>query len=246
VYLPEGVALVDLILLSAASFMGSLLTAALGVGGGAFLITVMAGLVPPLALIPLHGVVQLGSNASRAWLSRSHLELPKLGLFSVGALGAALGGVWMIGLLSTDYIPLLIALFILWITWMPMPEIGLGRTPLGLISGGLITTLASFLVGASGPLVSAWLSKDAENKWRYTALFSSAMTFQHFLKILVFGLVGFAFLEWVFVLFCMIVLGYLGTKVGLTLLGRLPETRFRTVYQWFLTLLAVRLLLGYV
>jgi hypothetical protein len=72
------------------------------------------------------------------------------------------------------------------------------------------------------------------------------MTFQHLLKILVFGLVGFAFLEWVFVLLCMIVLGYLGTKVGLALLGRSPEARFRTVYQWFLTLLAVRLLLGYV
>lgn len=243
--LPESIALPDLLFLSAASLMGSLLTAALGVGGGALLITVMAGIVPPLALIPLHGVVQLGSNASRAWLSHPHLEVPKLAVFAVGAVGAALVGVGLIDSLPPEYIPLLIAVFILWLTWLPMPSISLGQTPVGLLFGGLITTLASFLVGASGPMVSAWLSSGVQTRWQYTALFSSAMTLQHLLKILVFGLVGFAFFDWLLVLVCMIAFGFIGTKIGLALLGRLPEAQFRIIFRWCLTLLAVKLLFAY-
>ncbi len=241
-FIPDGLTLTDTVFLFAASFLGSLITAALGVGGGAFLITVMAGILPPLALVPVHGVVQLGSNASRAYLSRQYLDRQRLFWFVTGAVIAVVGGVWLVGRLDTQLIPLFIALFVLWITWLPMPMIGLGRTRVGLAIGGLITTLASFLVGASGPLVSAWLSKDAHNKWHYTALFSTAMSIQHLLKIIVFGAIGFAFSAWAPIMAGMIVLGYLGTTVGLKLLGKLPEARFRWLYRWFLTLLATRLL----
>ena len=240
--IPDGLTLTEALILFAASFLGSFITAALGVGGGAFLITVMAGIVPPIALVPVHGVVQLGSNASRAFLSRKYLDRPRLFWFVAGAIIAVAGGVWLVGRLDAQLIPLFIALFVLWITWLPMPKIGLGRTRVGLAIGGFITTLASFLVGASGPLVSAWLSKDAHNKWHYTALFSTAMSIQHLLKIIVFGAIGFAFSAWIPVMAGMIVLGYLGTKSGLKLLGKLPEARFRLLYRWFLSLLAVRLL----
>jgi uncharacterized membrane protein YfcA len=51
--------------LLAASFCGSLLTAAVGVGGGTLVIIILASLVPPAVLIPVHGLVQLGSNATQ-------------------------------------------------------------------------------------------------------------------------------------------------------------------------------------
>lgn len=240
-FLPEGIALTDALILLGAAFLGSLITAALGVGGGAFLITVMAGIMPPLALVPVHGVVQMGSNASRAFLSRKYLDRSRLTWFVVGAGLSAVGGIWLAGSINTEWIPLIIAVFVLWITWLPLPAVGLGRTRAGLLLGGFITTLASFLVGASGPLVSAWLSKDAHDRWHYTALFSSAMTIQHLLKIIVFGAIGFAFTEWLVLMLVMIVFGYIGTGLGLRLLGRVPEARFKLIYRWFLTLLAIRL-----
>ena len=95
----------DIYLLVASSFIGSVLTAALGVGGGAFLITMMAGVVPPLALIPLHGVVQMGSNASRALHSRKHLNISRFGYFMAGALVASLATFWLIGQIDVDLIP---------------------------------------------------------------------------------------------------------------------------------------------
>ena len=49
-----------------ASFLGSFITVAFGIGGGALLLALMASMLPPIALIPIHGIIQLGTNATRA------------------------------------------------------------------------------------------------------------------------------------------------------------------------------------
>lgn len=234
--------LMSVLILTACSFIGSLLTAALGVGGGAFLITVMAGTLPPLALIPLHGIVQMGSNASRLVHSHKHLKRPVIAYFALGAVLASLVAIYLLGVIDPAIIPPLVALFILWLTWGPMPAIGLGKSPLGLFFGGLLTTLATMIVGATGPLVSAWLGRAGVDKWVYTANFSACMTLQHLLKIAVFGFAGFAFFEWVPLLGLMLIAGYAGTRAGLVILGKLPEERFKTVFKWVLTILACRIL----
>lgn len=234
--------LMSVLILTACSFIGSLLTAALGVGGGAFLITVMAGVLPPLALIPLHGIVQMGSNASRLVHTHRHLQSPVISYFALGAVLASLVAIYLLGVIDPAIIPLFVALFILWLTWGPMPAIGLGKNPLGLFIGGLLTTLATMIVGATGPLVSAWLGRIGVDKWVYTANFSACMTLQHLLKIAVFGFAGFAFLAWIPLLLLMLVAGYAGTRVGLVILGKLPEAKFKTVFKWVLTVLAGRVL----
>ncbi|MEJ2655486.1 MAG: hypothetical protein P8Z69_09370, partial [Acidihalobacter sp.] len=119
-----------------------------------------------------------------------------------------------------------------------------GTHPLGLFSGGLLTTLATMLVGATGPLVSAWLGRHGD-RWTYTANFSSCMSVQHLLKILAFGLAGFAFLPWIPLLVLMIACGYLGTLVGLKVLGRLPDRHFKLLFKIVMTLLALRVIGGW-
>ena len=44
------------------SSLTSLLTAIAGAGGGAVLIAILALVLPAQAIIPVHGVVQMGSN----------------------------------------------------------------------------------------------------------------------------------------------------------------------------------------
>lgn len=236
--LPAG----SFFLLLLCSFLGSLLTASLGVGGGAFLLTVMAGILPPLALIPLHGIVQLGSNALRATLTRRYLNVRALTFFALGALLASVVAVFLVGLLNPVYIPLAVGLFILWLSWGRVPAVALGQQPAGLVLGGVLTTLATMLVGATGPLVSAWLGRRSAGRWEYTAIFSACMTVQHVLKVVVFGLAGFSYRDYLPLLLVMILCGYLGTRTGLHLLGRIPEAGFRLVFKWVLTLLAFRLL----
>ncbi len=64
-FLPEGLSQAAFWAIMVASFVGSFITAAFGIGGGALLLAIMATLMPPAALIPVHGVVQAGSNAGR-------------------------------------------------------------------------------------------------------------------------------------------------------------------------------------
>ncbi len=218
------------------------MTASLGVGGGSFLIMVMASIMPPMALIPVHGMVQLGSNSSRAALTRQYTQWHKVAVFLVGAIIAAALTIVFLTQVDTRLIPLIVALFILWHCWGRLPKLGLGDTKLGLLAGGLVTTVASMLVGASGPLVSAWLGGGSADRWQYTANFSTCMTLQHSLKLVVFGIAGFVFLDWLVLILLMVATGFVGTKIGLKLLGKLPEKQFKLLFKWTLTVLALRII----
>ena len=64
-YLPSLVSQTDAIIMIIASMATSFLTAAFGIGGGAALLALLALMLPPAALIPVHSVVQFGSNVGR-------------------------------------------------------------------------------------------------------------------------------------------------------------------------------------
>jgi uncharacterized membrane protein YfcA len=68
------------------------------------------------------------------------------------------------------------------------------------------------------------------------------MTAQHLLKIVVFGLAGFAFRDWLPLIAAMILSGFLGTVYGTKLLDRLPEDSFRKWFRIGITILALDLL----
>ena len=68
----------------------SFITAAFGAGGGLLLLVVMASIMPMSAVIPVHGLVQLGSNANRMLLTLKHIDLSMLIYFSVGGIVGAL------------------------------------------------------------------------------------------------------------------------------------------------------------
>ncbi len=63
----------EIALLSLAAFCTSALTAVVGAGGGTALIALMLQLMTPAAAIPVHGAVQLASNATRAWMLRRYM-----------------------------------------------------------------------------------------------------------------------------------------------------------------------------
>ena len=92
-FLPPDLSGAVITLLLGTSFIGSLITVAFGIGGGALLLAVMAVTMPPHALIPVHGVVQLGSNAGRAILFVRETFWPALPWFVLGSvIGVAVGG----------------------------------------------------------------------------------------------------------------------------------------------------------
>jgi uncharacterized membrane protein YfcA len=68
------------------------------------------------------------------------------------------------------------------------------------------------------------------------------MCVQHSLKVVAFGILGFAFLPWLPLLAAMIIAGFLGTVIGKRLLDHIPHRIFARAFKIVLTVLAARLL----
>lgn len=240
--LPEQLSQGISLLLILAAALTSAVTAALGVGGGVLLLAIMALVVPPAAIIPLHGMVQLGSNANRALMTWRHIDWKLLAAFTPGALlGAWLASLFLVQL-PMQTLQLTIAGFILFLCWGPkVPPLALGR--LGSFFAAAATTFISMFVGATGPLVAAFVKQQHQGeRFRTVANFAASMSVQHLPKAVVFGSAGFVFADWLGLLVLMIAAGALGTWVGLQFLARQSNRNFARLFNILLTLLALRLI----
>lgn len=229
------------VVLVVTSFFTSMMTATLGIGGGVLLLAVMAGIMPVSALIPVHGLVQLGSNGNRALMTARHIDWNMLKYFSLGAIVGAFLASFVVVQLPLVIIQFAVAAFILFLVWGSKPK-AQEMKPAGRSLAGLVTTLVSMFVGATGPLVAAFVHRNNYSKMQITGTFASCMTLQHGLKAFVFTFVGFSFAQWAGLIIIMIASGALGTFFGLKVLKRVPAEKFKLAFKIVVTLLALRLL----
>ncbi len=224
--------------LIAMSFLGSFITVAFGIGGGQVMLAVFATLLPATALIPVHGLVQLGSNAGRAALTFPHIERGVVAMFAIGAIvGVGLGMSFFVQL-NASAIQIGVGLFILWSILFKPPAFV--RRSAGI--AGSISSFLSMFFGATGPFVAAFVKSMQLDKMGHTATHATLMTIQHSLKCIAFGFLGFAFSLWAGLVGLLIASGFLGTVVGRRVLLKVDEKRFRLVLNVILTLLAARLI----
>lgn len=224
--------------LLAISFVSSFITVAFGIGGGILLIAVMATLMPPAALIPVHGVIQFGSNLFRAVLMRAQVEWAPVTVFALGAVtGVALGGMVAFNL-SPATVQIGIGLFVIW-SVLSSPPAWLSK------QGFVIGTISSFLTmmfGSTGPFVANYVKSLGFPRQVHVATHATLMTCQHMLKIIAFGLLGFAYGPWVLFILAMIGAGFLGTLVGRRVLISMSDKGFQTVLNVVLIVLSCRLI----
>ncbi|MBY6221904.1 MULTISPECIES: sulfite exporter TauE/SafE family protein [Marinobacter] len=238
---PEALSTSVIVFLLMASAVTSMITATLGAGGGVLLLVLMASWLPPAAIIPVHGMIQLGSNSGRAILTWHHIDWKVIAAFAPGVLAGAGLGAWLLVDLPAHLWQLSIALFVLYLCWGPgLPKASFG--PFGVFIASAITSFVSLFVGATGPLVAAFIKQIHTDRFRTVATFGTAMTLQHAPKALVFGVAGFVFSEWLLFILAMIACGFAGTWLGLHLLKSINNRWFHTAFNLVLTLLAFRLL----
>lgn len=229
------------IVLVVLSYFTSALTAVVGVGGGIFLISVMASFLPPAIVIPIHAVVQLGSNGGRAALMRRDIDWRIAMLFAMGAIVGIVVAAKIFVALTTQTLQLLLGLFILVSIWTP--KFKASSIPIkGFPLVGAVATFCTMFVGATGPFVAAFLSPERLGRHKVVATAASCMITQHVLKVVAFGYLGFHFLPWLPIVAAMVIVGFLGTLSGRKLLDRIPEHLFVQVFRVVVTLLALRLL----
>ena len=224
-------------LLCGVSLLGSFITAALGLGGGALTIATMALIMPPTVLVPIHGVVQLGSNFGRAMLMYRHILIKVMPMFLAGSIiGIIIGGKVVITL-PVFLLQGILAVFILYSTWAPGFT---ARKPkkIAFFGAGLVGAFTTMFVGATGPVVAPFALAASEIRQQFVATHATFMTIHHAFKLVVFGVLGFAFGPYIPLLIGLILFGFAGTYLGKITLNRLPEKLFRNLLKAILTIMA--------
>lgn len=238
IFLPEAMAPLVFWALLATSFAGSLITVVFGIGGGGVMLAVLASLIPPAALIPTHGIIQIGSNAGRVLLTLRHVYWPALPAFTLGSiLGASVGGALVVNL-PPEWVQIGVGSFVLW-SVLASPPKAVRDWP------GVIGAISSFLTmffGATGLFVATYTKSHALPRHAHVATHATLMTVQHGLKTLIFGLLGFGFAEWGAFVGAMIAAGFAGTVVGRVFLDRMDDARFKLALNAVLVILSLRLI----
>lgn len=205
------------------------------------LIAAMPGFLPAAAIIPVHSVVQLASNGSRALFGYRSVRWQLALSFTGGSvLGAGLA-LPVVNSIDLHYLPLFIAGFILLNVWGP----GLSFTSnlQGELFGiGALQTGLGLLVGATGPLGQSILLRKGLNRDAMVTTTALFMCISHLFKLAVFSLIGFSFGQYWTVALTMVVASVLGSWVGSYWRGNFSETTFRAVLKVLLTLLALRII----
>lgn len=214
-------------LLAFITLLTSTLTAIVGMGGGMVLIGILPSFLPPLALIPVHGVVQLTSNASRFLFSFHAIRWSLVPAFVIGSLGGVMVFGFFVYTLPTQFIPIAIGSFILISVWFSRLTLLMNKLEnyyvLGFLQSGL-----GLIVGATGPLGANQLRKDLTDKDEIVATAALFMSFSHIVKLLVFGMIGFQFRAYLPTMGVMIVGAILGSFIGTRLRSRIPN-------QWLIS-----------
>ena len=223
------------------SFIGSFVAASLGLGGGLLVLAAMTLFLPPTVLIPIHAVVQIGSNGFRAFLMRRDILYSVIPAFVIGTLiGSYIGGKTLFAL-EIWVLQAILGVFVLYATWAPKFKSS-NPGPAKFFGCGVFGGFATMFVGGTGPLVAPFVNAACKERQQVVSTHASLMTFQHLFKVILFGVLGFSFGPYIPLLVGLVSFGVCGTIVGKKVLDKLPEKVFRIGLQAILTLLAARLL----
>lgn len=241
-FLPDGLDVWLALALIALSFVTSIITATFSLGGGILMVAVLALVFPPAIVVPIHGCVQLGSNAGRALLQRAHIQWHMIVWISLGAIiGTIVGGQFSY-LLPEQFLTLAIGLFIIVSIWLPQPKI-IGTSKFVQFAGGAIISALGMVVGPTGPLIATFV-RGLPDRRQLVATYAMLMTLQNLFKVLAFTALGFAFGAYLPLIALMVIAGFAGTALGSRLLLHVPERIFRTGFKIVVTIVALDLIRG--
>jgi len=227
----------------------SILSAVIGMAGGITLLSVMLLFYDPLIAIPLHGVVQLVSNSSRAVVQRKHLRWDLIWRYGLLLLPFGFVGVEISQQLPPAFTRGLIGVFVLAATWAPKLLL-LGTHPEDsdparrfILLGGAVGVLNT-TIGATGPLIAPFFLNLGLTRFALIGTKAGCQVLGHLAKLVIFGVVGFVYVDYLPLLIALCLSVVVGTLVGSRLLDRVNEKWFVRLYKTVLTVIALYLVVG--
>ncbi|MGA1940896.1 TSUP family transporter [Arcobacter sp. YIC-310] len=235
--------MLDELLLGLIAFFTSTIAGVVGLGGGMLLIAVLPSFLPLNAIIPVHGLTQMSSNISRAVFSYKDIQYETIPKFLIGSLLGVGLFASIISLISLEYVPLFIAIYILLSLWSQKFNEKIKKYENYYLVGFLQSGL-SVVVGATGPLSMTLLLKDYKDRDKVVATSAALMSISHILKVFVFIYFGFVFFDYLGIIVTMIIGAILGSLTGTKLRNKIDGKRFTFLLKILLSALAIKLILS--
>ena len=229
------------LILGLITFFTSTIAGIVGVGGGMMLIVILPSFLPLNALIPIHGLTQVSSNLSRAIFGYKDVQYEVIPKFLLGsAIGIGMFAA-VLNLISLEYVPLFIGVYILLSLWSEKFNEKIKRYENYFLAGFFQTGL-SMVVGATGPLTMTLLLKDYKDKDKVVATGAALMSITHILKVFVFMYFGFVFFDYIGVIVTMIIGAVAGSWVGTKLRDKIDGKKLIIILKVLLTALAIQVI----
>ena len=232
-----------LIIFSAVSFVTSFITSVASVGGGMIMLASLAQYFSPSSLIPLHALIQLSNNVSRTYLFRKDIVLSIFQPILIGSIFGSLIGIALFSAIPEGIILLLIGLFIIFTVYFKHSLRNVTKfLPNSLC--GILSASIGMLVGANGPVVSAFLATKNLQPKELIGTHGAIMVFQHFFKIIAFiSLFNFEILQYLVLIICTTFTGFLGAWFAKIYLEKISKNLFDIALSILLTGLSVLLII---
>ena len=227
--------------LGAVAVLTSVVSGVMGMAGGMLLLAIMLLRLEPAVAIPVHGVVQLVSNGSRAFFLRKYVQWRAVWRFAWPLLPGGALGIWLLGHVPASGSRIAIGVFVLASTWLKtFFTIGGGNTAeRALPFGGALVGFFSTLVGATGPLLGPFVLALGLGTQGTIATLASCQIFQHASKVLLFGVRGFDLAGYLLPCLGLSLAAIAGSAIGTRLLDQMPEKAFKISVKLVLTALAL-------
>ncbi len=232
-----------LIVLCLSALLASTISAVIGMAGGIILLSIMTFFLDLSVIIPVHGIVQMVSNSTRAFSLKESIETRILFPSIFGLMvGTALSTQLIRWIPNREYFYILIAALILYVLFKPKktPSLKIPFWSFGILS--LFVGILSPIVGAIGPILAPFYLRDDLSKEQIVATKAATQTFGHFLKIPAFLYLGFDYWNYLDLIIVMIIAVIVGTKIGVRILKKVEERTFRFIFRAALLIAALRLI----
>lgn len=228
--LMSGLALISVV------FLTSMLSGVFGMAGGLVLLWFLLIMFPAGTAMAVHGVIQLTSNGSRAWLSRRFIVWRIVMLMTLGVLIAA--GLLLLFSYSpnTATVSLLIGLMPI-LVWIPKHWFHLDANRASHALGcGIAAGSLTIAAGVSGPLIDIFFVRSQMDRRQVVATKAMIQVVAHSIKILFYlgAAMALSTSEWGIVLLAA-PFAIFGTHTGNRILQRLTDANFRIWTRWIVT-----------
>lgn len=229
----------ELLVLAGITIVAGVVSTVAGMGGGIVLLASTTLILPISTVIPLNGVLILGSMISRVWHFHPYINWKVALPFALGSLIGAMVGALTFTLMSEFVISLALSITIIAIIWLPPMQSKLSVPHPFVWIGGLHTWLSA--VTGLGGLLQGIMLRSQFSREVIIATIAASMLSMSLLKTAGYVWVGFDYNPYLSAIVVAIVYGFIGTWLGKRCLALVSEAQFRFLLRWLLTLFAIRL-----